>query len=170
MHFYVLYVCYPPSQEDGCAPTGPSLPKGTRPRACLSPLLAPCPRDPVTVTHCLDRNQRESIKHKPSVRRRCPRARSQFQLLLRVCITGFQLHRLFLITEIITVQSTSHSQGTMGHGSTDGLAPGLWVHSGNLAMQTEEWDPTRELGFPNSSPAAPESLFSDLDPGALSLR
>lgn len=47
----------------------------------------------------------------------------------------------------------------MGHGSTDGLAPGLWVHSGNLAMQTEEWDPTRELGFPSSSPAAP-NLYS----------
>lgn len=58
----------------------------------------------------------------------------------------------------------------MGHGNTNGLAPGLWVHSGNLAIETEEWGPTQEPGFPSSSPAAPESLFSDLDPVALSLQ
>lgn len=45
-----------------------------------------------------------------------------------------------------------------------GLAPGFWQHSGNLAIQIDEWGPTQEPGVPSSNPAAPESLFGDLDP------
>ena len=48
-----------------CLRTHKILPKGAQPCACLLPLLTPHPRDPVAVTHRLDRNQRESIKHKP---------------------------------------------------------------------------------------------------------
>lgn len=35
-------------------------------------------------------------------------------------------------------------------------------------IRTDVWGPTQEPDFPGSSPAALESLFSDLDPAALS--
>ena len=65
----------------------------------------------------------------------------------------------------------SHSQGITGHGDKNGLALGLWTHSGNSRILTDEW--RRHLsgvegGSPSSSPTAPISIFGDLDPVALS--
>lgn len=36
------------------------------------------------------------------------------------------------------------------------------MHSGNVRIPADEWDPTLETGFPSSSPTAPESVFGDL--------
>lgn len=65
MSFMYVFLSHKSVVTASCLCTHKILPKGAQPFACLSPLLTPHPRDPVAVTHRLDRNQRESIKHKP---------------------------------------------------------------------------------------------------------